>query len=158
MILQTHESVEISIIDFLISDWDYLLRGVKSLLIMFFFLNNSINCWIDMILISSLNFNHILQRLLAFGHWEGHKCCSSSNCISQEQPWFQVKRCHKMMTGKVACQITVGCQKYCIIRISGKSAEFAFRILNKDGHIVAEVINIPSFIIYIFYMGIISYE
>ncbi|XP_061373771.1 protein LURP-one-related 4 [Gastrolobium bilobum] len=77
----------------------------------------------------------IKKRLLAFGHWEGHRSCNSNSRI-QEQPWFQVKRCNKMITGKVACQITVGCQKYCIVRISGKAA--SFRIVNIDGLIVAE--------------------
>ncbi|KAK7358634.1 hypothetical protein VNO77_00572 [Canavalia gladiata] len=74
----------------------------------------------------------IKKRLLAFGCWEGHRC-NSSNCRSQEQPWFQVKR---MIKGKVACQITVGCQKYSIIRTGAKAA--AFRIVNIDGQIVAE--------------------
>ncbi|XP_057417635.1 protein LURP-one-related 4 [Lotus japonicus] len=75
----------------------------------------------------------IKKRLLAIGSWEGHRYCSNSSYTSQEQPWFQVKRCN---TGKVACQIKVGCQKYCIVRISGKAA--AFKIVTKDGHIVAE--------------------
>jgi len=79
-----------------------------------------------------------LQRLLAFGCWEGHKYCSNSNTRSQEEePWFQVKRCHKIITGKIACQIKVGCQNLCIEKISiGKS--FSFRIVNKDGQIIAE--------------------
>lgn len=92
------------------------------------------------VLIQFLTFSYILQRLLAIGSWEGHRYCSNSSYTSQEQPWFQVKRCN---TGKVACQIKVGCQKYCIVRISGKAA--AFKIVTKDGHIVAEVID-SSFI------------
>ncbi|KAJ1406028.1 Tubby-like, C-terminal [Sesbania bispinosa] len=85
----------------------------------------------------------IKKRLLAFGCWEGLRYCSSStNCTTsleeeQEQPWFQVKRCHNMIKGKVACQIKVGSQKYCIVRING-SKTAAFRIENKDGQIVAE--------------------
>jgi len=80
----------------------------------------------------------IKKRLLAFGCWEGHKYCNNSSLRSQEeQPWFKVKRCHKVISGKIACQIKVGSQSLCIERISiGKS--FAFRIVNKDGQIIAE--------------------
>ncbi|KEH21051.1 protein LURP-one-related 4 [Medicago truncatula] len=80
----------------------------------------------------------IKKTLLAFGCWEGYKYCNNSNFGSQEeQPWFQVKRCTKIITGKVACQIKVGSQNLCIERIStGKS--FAFRIVNKNGEIIAE--------------------
>ncbi|CAK8579166.1 unnamed protein product [Lathyrus sativus] len=78
----------------------------------------------------------IKKRLLAFGCWEGHKYHSSnSNSRSQEeQPWFQVKRC---LRGKTACQIKAGSQNLCIERMSnGKS--FGFRIVNKNGEIIAE--------------------
>lgn len=78
----------------------------------------------------------IKKRLLAFGSWEGHKYHSSnSDSRSQkEQPWFQVKRC---LTGKIACHIKVGSQNLYIERTSiGKS--FSFRIVNKDGQIIAE--------------------
>jgi len=80
----------------------------------------------------------IKKRLLAFGCWEGHKYCNNSNFRSQEQqPWFEVKRCNNIITGKVACQIKVGSQNLCIERFSiGKS--FSFQIVNKDGEIIAE--------------------
>ncbi|KAL5053060.1 hypothetical protein RYX36_033742 [Vicia faba] len=67
----------------------------------------------------------IKKRLLAFRCWEGHK---------EEQPWFQVKRC---FTGKIGCTIKVGSQELCIERMSiGKS--FGFRMVNKNGGIIAE--------------------
>ncbi|KAK7253033.1 hypothetical protein RIF29_37422 [Crotalaria pallida] len=76
----------------------------------------------------------IHKRLLGFGRWDVYKC-SGSNSKSDEKPWFQVKRCYKMMiTRTLSCQIIVGCQKYCIQRIGGKTA---FRIVNIDGDIVA---------------------
>ncbi|XP_029127377.1 protein LURP-one-related 4-like [Cajanus cajan] len=85
----------------------------------------------------------IKKRLLAFGCWDGHRCINS-NFGSQEQPWFRVKRCNQMIKGKVACQISVGCQRYNIVKTSGKTE--AFRIVNMDGQIVAEVIiQYPSF-------------
>ncbi|CAI8619399.1 unnamed protein product [Vicia faba] len=72
----------------------------------------------------------IKKRLLAFGCWEGHKYHSSK----EEQAWFQVKRC---FTGKIVCIIKVGSQELCIERMSiGKS--FGFRIINKDGQMIAE--------------------
>ncbi|KHN23659.1 Protein LURP-one-related 4 [Glycine soja] len=77
----------------------------------------------------------IKKRLLALGCWEGHRCISS-DFGTQEQPWFQVKRCNQMIKGKVTCQISVGSQKYSIVRISGKAE--AFKIVNIDGQIVAE--------------------
>ncbi|KAJ1416103.1 Tubby-like, C-terminal [Sesbania bispinosa] len=72
------------------------------------------------------------QRLLAIGRWDVYRRSSG-----EEKPWFQVKRCYKMMTGKVSsCEITVEyCQKYCIQRIGGKTA---FRILDIHGEIVAD--------------------
>ncbi|XP_058735974.1 protein LURP-one-related 4-like [Vicia villosa] len=78
----------------------------------------------------------IKKRLLAFGCWEGHRYYSSnSGCrIQKEQPWFQVKR---YLTGKTACEIKVGSQNLCIENMSiGKS--FGFRIVNKNGEIIAE--------------------
>ncbi|XP_058735965.1 protein LURP-one-related 4-like [Vicia villosa] len=72
----------------------------------------------------------IRKRLLAYGCWEGHKYLSSQ----EEQPWFHVKRC---LTGKTACEIKVGSQNLCIERMSiGKS--FGFRIVNKNGEMIAE--------------------
>ncbi|XP_050899798.1 protein LURP-one-related 4 [Lathyrus oleraceus] len=77
----------------------------------------------------------IKKRLLAFGCWEGHKYCNNSDSRSHEgQPWFQVKRC---LTGKIACEIKVGSQNLWIERMSiGKS--FGFRIINKNGEMIAE--------------------
>ncbi|XP_020218316.1 protein LURP-one-related 4 [Cajanus cajan] len=77
----------------------------------------------------------IHKKLLSFGRWDVYRC-SGSNSEAGEKPWFQVKRCYKMMTGKVTCQITVECQKYSIERsIGGKRA---FRIVDIDGDIVAD--------------------
>ncbi|CAK8579168.1 unnamed protein product [Lathyrus sativus] len=78
----------------------------------------------------------IKKRLLAFRCWEGHKYHSSisDSRSHEEQPWFQVKRC---LRGKTACQIKVGSQILSIERMSnGKS--FGFRIINKNGEIIAE--------------------
>ncbi|CAL0330735.1 unnamed protein product [Lupinus luteus] len=76
----------------------------------------------------------VYRKSLSFGSWDGYRR-NSSNCGSMEEPWFQVKRCNKMMRRKVECEIEIECQKYCILRTSAKAA---FRIVNIDGHIVAE--------------------
>ncbi|KAE9597747.1 putative tubby-like domain-containing protein [Lupinus albus] len=76
-----------------------------------------------------------VKKLLGFGNWDGFRC-NNSNYESMKEPWFQVKRCNKMMRRKILCEIKVGCQKYCIVRTSVKEA---LRIVNIiDGHIVAE--------------------
>lgn len=70
-----------------------------------------------------------LQRLLGFGRWDGYRCSGS-------KPWFKVKRCNKMVKGKVDCEIRVGSQRYCIVRMGEKAT---FRIVNKEGQIAAQV-------------------
>ncbi|XP_054822949.1 protein LURP-one-related 4-like [Prosopis cineraria] len=77
----------------------------------------------------------IHKRKLGFGCWEGFRSNSRS---MKEERWFQVKRYHKMMIkGKGECEMRVGKQKYWIVGMGGKSAEF--RIMNMEGQIVAEV-------------------
>lgn len=83
----------------------------------------------------------ILQKLLAFGGWDGYRCSDSYN-INEEKPWFQVKKCYRLF-GDLGCQVTVGCDKYSIVRLAGKTA---FRIENIDGDIVAEVSTFLQFI------------
>lgn len=77
----------------------------------------------------------VLQKLLAFGGWDGYRC--SDSYINEEKPWFQVKKCYRMLMGDdLGCRVTVGCDKFGIVRLAGKTA---FRIVNVDGDIVAEV-------------------
>ncbi|OIV93930.1 hypothetical protein TanjilG_05633 [Lupinus angustifolius] len=76
----------------------------------------------------------IKKKSLSFGSWDGYRS-NCSNSGSMEEPWFQVKRCNKMMRRKVECEIEIECQKYFILRSSAKTA---FMIVNIDGHIVAE--------------------
>ncbi|KAF7810261.1 protein LURP-one-related 4 [Senna tora] len=77
----------------------------------------------------------IHKRLLGFGRWDGYRCSGGGG---GSKPWFKVKRCNKMVKGKVACEIRVGrSQRYCIVRMGGKAS--TFRIVNKEGKIVAQV-------------------
>lgn len=82
-----------------------------------------------------------MQRILGLGCWDGFRNCSSETHEEEiSMRWFQVKKCNKIMgKGKVACEMRVGSQKYCIVTIDHGKA--AFRITNTEGQIVAEVIN-----------------
>ncbi|MED6195543.1 hypothetical protein PIB30_038874 [Stylosanthes scabra] len=84
------------------------------------------------------------KRLVALGRrWEGYRSCNNSD---EEKPWFQVKRCNKKTTTtkrrrmeKVACEIRVGCVEYCIVRNrENKEGAAAYRIVNKEGSVIAE--------------------
>lgn len=91
-----------------------------------------------------------MQRLLAFGRWDVYRSSDDSNSEKQEKekPWFEVKRCHEIMTGKLTCEISmVECQKYCIEKIGAKTA---FRIVNTDhGDIVAHVMVLFFFFLFV---------
>jgi len=76
----------------------------------------------------------ILQKLLAFRGWNGYRCSSSN--IKEEKLWFQVKKYYGMLMGDLACKVTVGYDKYWIVRRTGKAA---FRVVNINGDIIAEV-------------------
>lgn len=60
--------------------------------------------------------------------------------MSNERPYFQVKRRCKMLIEDLSWEISVGCDKYKIVGLEGKSA--GFRIVNHDGNILAEVRNL----------------
>lgn len=85
----------------------------------------------------------LLQKLLAFGSWEGYRLsCPGINY--KEKPWFRVQRCYRMIKGDLACQVTVGYNKLRIVRLAvGKGA---FGIMDIDGQIVAEVSTIAFFV------------
>ncbi|XP_054810778.1 protein LURP-one-related 4-like [Prosopis cineraria] len=71
----------------------------------------------------------IHKKFLGFGRWDGYRSSGS-------KPWFKVKRCHKIVNGKVVCEIRVGRQRYCIVRMNGKAT---FTIANMEGQVVAQV-------------------
>ncbi|KAL4602784.1 hypothetical protein ACB092_10G078700 [Castanea dentata] len=73
------------------------------------------------------------KNLLAFRGWNGY-ICSSIN-IKEEKLWFQVKKYYRMLMGDLACKVTVGYDKYWIVRMTGK---VAFRVVNINGDIIAE--------------------
>ncbi|CAK7335513.1 unnamed protein product [Dovyalis caffra] len=74
------------------------------------------------------------KRLQIFGCWYGHRWNSDAN---KEKPWFQVKKyCRFICTGSFACQVTVGFDKYWVVKMASKTA---FRIVDIDGDAIAEV-------------------
>ncbi|XP_030945492.1 protein LURP-one-related 4-like [Quercus lobata] len=73
------------------------------------------------------------KKLLAFRGWNGYRCSSSN--IKEEKLWFQVKKYYGMLMGDLACKVTVGYDKYWIVRRTGKAA---FRVVNINGDIIAE--------------------
>ncbi|KAL5747477.1 hypothetical protein ACOSP7_024477 [Xanthoceras sorbifolium] len=73
------------------------------------------------------------KRSLVFGGWDVYGCSS----IKKEKPWFQVKRYCRLFRADIACQITVGQNKYWIERSSARY-KAAFRIVNIHGDIIAE--------------------
>ncbi|KAJ4832030.1 hypothetical protein Tsubulata_010279, partial [Turnera subulata] len=70
----------------------------------------------------------ILQR------WYGFKC--NGDIINKKKPWFEVKKCFRICMGRLICQVTVGFNKYRVVKLDQKAA---FRIIDVDGDIVAEV-------------------
>ncbi|KDP25460.1 hypothetical protein JCGZ_20616 [Jatropha curcas] len=77
------------------------------------------------------------KRLLVFGRWYGYRWNPSN--INKEKPWFQVKKyCRVCIGNSVYFKVTVGFQKYWVVKLGHKAAE-AFRIVDIDGDVVAEV-------------------
>ncbi|PRQ17742.1 putative tubby-like domain-containing protein [Rosa chinensis] len=77
------------------------------------------------------------KKLQAFERWDGYKWSGSCKFEKEEKPWFHVKRYSRMLMGSLACQITVGFEKYWIVRLTGKTTA-GFRIVDIDGGIAAE--------------------
>lgn len=88
-----------------------------------------------------------LQKLQAFERWDGYRSSGSPSKTNKEKEkaCFQVKRYIRMLMGSIACQITVECDKYWIVRLAGKGG-VRFRIVDIDGDIVAEVSLMTSLI------------
>ncbi|KAJ6347470.1 hypothetical protein OIU76_004030 [Salix suchowensis] len=56
---------------------------------------------------------------------------------NEEKPWFQVKQYGRLFCmGSFACQVTVGLDKYWVVKLGSKQA---FRIVNIDREVIAEV-------------------
>ncbi|RVW16360.1 Protein LURP-one-related 4 [Vitis vinifera] len=82
----------------------------------------------------------ILQRKLrVFGRWEGYKSNGSKG--NNQKPWFQVRKNCRILGGGSSCQVTVRpneAQSYCY-RIQGLTGKSAFKIVDSQGGLVAEV-------------------
>ncbi|GMN32207.1 hypothetical protein TIFTF001_003561 [Ficus carica] len=72
------------------------------------------------------------KKLQAFGGWDGYRW-SASNMNKEEKPWFQVKRdCKMLIMGDLACQITVGCDKYRIQKLSSSGVVLGDDVLSLE--------------------------
>ncbi|KAG8659230.1 protein LURP-one-related 4 [Manihot esculenta] len=74
------------------------------------------------------------RLLLVFGRWYGYRWNPAN--IDKEKPWFEIKKYCRICVGAAACQVTVGLDKYWVVKLRHKAA---FRIVDLDGDIVAEV-------------------
>ncbi|XP_061979895.1 protein LURP-one-related 4 isoform X1 [Populus nigra] len=74
------------------------------------------------------------KRLQIVGCWYGYRWNPDAN---EEKPWFQVKTYRRLICmGSFACQVTVGFDKYWVVKLSSKQA---FRIVNIDREVIAEI-------------------
>ena len=80
-----------------------------------------------------------MQKLRVFGRWEGYKSNGSKG--NNQKPWFQVRKNCRILGGGSSCQVTVRpneAQSYCY-RIQGLTGKSAFKIVDSQGGLLAEV-------------------
>ncbi|XP_011022720.1 PREDICTED: protein LURP-one-related 4-like isoform X1 [Populus euphratica] len=74
------------------------------------------------------------KRLQIVGCWYGYRWNPDAN---EGKPWFQVKTYGRLICmGSFACQVTVGFDKYWVVKLGSKQA---FRIVNIDREVIAEI-------------------
>ncbi|KAF2313281.1 hypothetical protein GH714_010126 [Hevea brasiliensis] len=56
--------------------------------------------------------------LLVFGRWHGYRWNPAN--IEKEKPWFQMKKYCGICMGNSACQVTVGFDKYWVVKLDVK--------------------------------------
>ncbi|KAK9276046.1 hypothetical protein L1049_007022 [Liquidambar formosana] len=80
------------------------------------------------------------RKLRVFGRWNGYKC--NGSMVKNEIPCFQVRKNYRLLRGDSSCQVTVrpveGCQATCY-RFEGLAGKAAFKIIDSEGGLVAEV-------------------
>ncbi|KAA8522388.1 hypothetical protein F0562_013251 [Nyssa sinensis] len=79
------------------------------------------------------------KKLQVFGCWDGYKW--SDSAVNKESPWFQVRKDLNILRKDMSCSVTLGCGKskascYKMVGLAGKSA---FKIIDTDDRIIAEV-------------------
>ncbi|XWS49919.1 hypothetical protein CRYUN_Cryun12cG0044200 [Craigia yunnanensis] len=81
-------------------------------------------------------FTILKKKLQLFGCWNGYR--GNFTGTKKEKPCFQVKKCSNINRRRdLACQVTVGFNKYWIVSLGRKKQ--GFKIVNLAGDIVAEV-------------------
>ncbi|CAK9164970.1 unnamed protein product [Ilex paraguariensis] len=79
------------------------------------------------------------KKLQVFGRWEGYKWGDSR--MKKERPLFQVRKYCRLLSKEIICRVILGRDKakarcYRIVGLAGKSA---FKIIDDDGALAAEV-------------------
>ncbi|XWS48943.1 hypothetical protein CRYUN_Cryun13aG0120600 [Craigia yunnanensis] len=77
-------------------------------------------------------FTILKKKLQIFGCWNGYR-----GNFTGTKPCFQVKRCCSILQRDLACHVTVGFNKYWIVRLGRKKQ--GFKIVNLAEDIVTEV-------------------
>lgn len=82
-----------------------------------------------------------LQKFSILGGWEGYRWIESER---SKKPSFGVKKLYRSGSRKrnqSVCEINVGFERFSLVKMDGK---LAFRIININGEVVAEVIESES--------------
>ena len=75
-----------------------------------------------------------MQKFSILGGWEGYRWIDSERSTS---PSFRVKKLYRSGSrNQSVCEITVGFERFSLVKMDGK---LAFRIMNINGEVVAEV-------------------
>ncbi|XP_050229715.1 protein LURP-one-related 4-like [Mercurialis annua] len=74
------------------------------------------------------------KRLLVFERWYGYRW--NIRNVNKQKPWFGVKKSCSICMGNFSCEISVGFDRFWIVKLSQKAA---FRIVDYEGDVVAEV-------------------
>ncbi|KAK9265894.1 hypothetical protein L1049_021601 [Liquidambar formosana] len=79
------------------------------------------------------------KKLRVFGRWDGYK--RSASKVNKEKPWFQVRKNFNVFEENLTCQVTVGYTKAkaCCYRMEGLAGKLAFKIIDSDGDLIAEI-------------------
>ncbi|OMO58669.1 Initiation factor 2B-related protein [Corchorus olitorius] len=87
----------------------------------------------------SVLFTILKKKLQICGRWNGYR--GNFTGKMKEKPCFQVKKKCSIFrrSDDIACEVTVGFNKYWIVRLSGGKKLQGFKIVNFNGQVVAEV-------------------
>lgn len=81
-----------------------------------------------------VDLDQFLQKFSILGGWEGYRWIESGR---SKNPSFRVRKLYRSGSrNQSVCEITVGFERFSLVKMDGK---LAFRIININGEVVAEV-------------------